>query len=78
MPYSVLRRVPPEQKPDPVAASEVAAGGVNWPTAAVVITFITVAAVLFALGHPAGAVLGLLGGAAAVALEVLRRIGGRS
>lgn len=78
MPYSALRRVPPEQKPEPVAEPEVAASGVSWPAAIVVITFITVAAVLFGLGHPAGAVLGLLGGAAAVALELLRRIGGRS
>jgi hypothetical protein len=40
------------------------------------ITVILVAAaVLFALGHPVGAVLGLLGGAVYLGLEVIRQLG---
>jgi hypothetical protein len=33
-------------------------------------------AALFALGHPAGAVLGLLGGTALIGLEIISRLGG--
>ncbi len=49
----------------------------SWTAALVVIAFVLLATVLFALGHPASAVIGLLGGAAAIAVEAIRRIGGR-
>jgi len=51
---------------------------VNWPAATVVIAFLAAGVVLFALGRSAEAVIGLLGGAGAVGIEVVRRMRGAS
>jgi hypothetical protein len=79
MPLLKFRRRPvSEPRPDADTPATPAAVPLNWPTAAVVIALVTLAAVLFGLGHPAGAVIGLLTAAAAVAVAVVRQIGGRS
>ena len=72
------RRAVPEPRPVANTPPTPAAVVLNWPAATVVIALTTLAAVLFALGHPAGAVIGLLTAAAAVAVTAIRQISGRS
>ena len=78
MPRLIRRK--PVSEPRPVAdpSTTPVAAPLNWPAAAVVIALVGIAAVLFALGHPAGAVIGLLTAAAAVAVAAVRQIVGRS
>ena len=76
LPAPAQQTFPPAEPPPAARSAEPVS--LTWPAAAVVITFLVLATVLFALGHPAAAVIGLLGGAAAVAIEVIRRITGRS
>lgn len=51
-------------------------GGPNRTAAIVVVAIMAIAATLFALGYSSGAVLGLLGGAAYIAVEAVKRLGG--
>ena len=78
VPFSRRRVTPiPAQPPASAQPTETPDSlALTWPAAAVLITFMVLAAVLFALGHPVGAVIGLLGAVAAIAIETIRRITG--
>ena len=76
----MLRRSAPDSTDQPSGAPTTPPQGepVNWPSAAVVIAFLAASVVLLALGRSTEAVIGLLGGAGAVGVEVVRRMSGAS
>lgn len=62
---------PAGKSPDPAPGD-----GPNRTAAVVVLATMAIAATLFALGHSSGAILGLLGGAAYIAIEAVKHLGG--